>query len=112
MWRTGSGDGPPPRPASIRPEGPGLTAALVDFSTPGGWDLSIDKSWFEETVWPALVERVPQADELKLVSTWSGHYDQNRLDGQMILDRSGVPAHHQRPPTPSPSPQTSSSSSR
>lgn len=76
-----------PAGLAVRPEGPGLTAALVDFSTPGGWDLSIDKSWFEETVWPALVDRVPQADQLKLVSTWSGHYDQNRLDGQMILDR-------------------------
>lgn len=72
---------------AVRPEGPGMTAALVDFSTPGGWDLSIDKSWFETVVWPALVDRVPRADELKLVTTWSGHYDQNRLDGQMILDR-------------------------
>ena len=76
-----------PAGLAIRPEGPGLTAALVDFSTPGGWDLSIDKSWFEEVVWPALVERIPRADQLKLVSTWAGHYDQNRLDGQMILDR-------------------------
>lgn len=76
-----------PNGLAVRPEGPGLTAALVDFSTPGGWDLSIDKSWFEEVVWPALADRVPDADRLKLVSTWSGHYDQNRLDGQMILDR-------------------------
>lgn len=76
-----------PRGLAVRPEGRGLTAALVDFSTPGGWDLSIDRSWFEETVWPALVERVPRADELRLMSTWSGHYDQNRLDGNMILDR-------------------------
>lgn len=76
-----------PKGLAVRPEGPGLTAALVDFGTPGGWDLSIDKSWFEEVVWPALVDRVPRADELKLISTWSGHYDQNRLDGQMILDR-------------------------
>lgn len=76
-----------PAGLAVRPEGPGFTAALVDFSTPAGWDLSIDKSWFEEVVWPALVERIPRADELKLVSTWSGHYDQNRLDGQMILDK-------------------------
>jgi FAD-dependent oxidoreductase domain-containing protein 1 len=72
---------------AVRPEGAGLTAALVDFSTSGGWDLSIDKSWFETVVWPALVDRLPAADELRLVSTWSGHYDQNRLDGNMILDR-------------------------
>lgn len=76
-----------PAGLAVRPEGPGMTAALVDFSTPGGWDLSIDKSWFDTIVWPALVDRVPRADELRLVSTWSGHYDQNRLDGQMILDR-------------------------
>lgn len=78
-----------PRGLAVRPEGAGLTAALVDFSTPGGWDLSIDKSWFEDVVWPALVERVPTADQLRLVSSWSGHYDQNRLDGNMILDRWG-----------------------
>jgi glycine/D-amino acid oxidase-like deaminating enzyme len=76
-----------PRGLAVRPEGAGLTAALVDFSSPGGWDLSIDKSWFEDVVWPALVERVPTADQLRLQSTWSGHYDQNRLDGNMILDR-------------------------
>lgn len=76
-----------PKGLAIRPEGGGFTAALVDFSTPGGWDLSIDRSWFEDVVWPALVERIPGAEELRLISTWSGHYDQNRLDGQMILDR-------------------------
>jgi glycine/D-amino acid oxidase-like deaminating enzyme len=76
-----------PRGLAVRPEGAGLTAAMVDFSTPGGWDLGIDPSWFESVVWPALVDRVPQADQLKLSSTWSGHYDQNRLDGNMILDR-------------------------
>jgi glycine/D-amino acid oxidase-like deaminating enzyme len=76
-----------PRGLAVRPEGAGLTAALVDFSTPGSWDLSIDRTWFESVVWPALVDRVPSADELRLVSTWSGHYDQNRLDGNMILDR-------------------------
>jgi glycine/D-amino acid oxidase-like deaminating enzyme len=76
-----------PKGLAIRPEGAGLTAAIVDFSTAAGWDLSIDTSWFDTVVWPALVERVPAADRVRLVSTWSGHYDQNRLDGNMILDR-------------------------
>jgi glycine/D-amino acid oxidase-like deaminating enzyme len=76
-----------PQGLAIRPEGKGLTAALVDFSTPAGWDLSIDKTWFDEVVWPALAARIPQADQVRLISTWSGHYDINRLDGQMILDR-------------------------
>lgn len=76
-----------PNGLAIRPEGRGINAARVDFASPGGWDLTIDKSWFEEQVWPQLVARVPHADQLRLVSTWAGHYDQNRLDGQMILDR-------------------------
>jgi glycine/D-amino acid oxidase-like deaminating enzyme len=76
-----------PSGLAVRPEGAGLTAALVDFSTPGGFNLDIDQSWFEDVVWPALVERVPVTDRLRLSSTWSGLYDQNRLDGNMILDR-------------------------
>jgi FAD-dependent oxidoreductase domain-containing protein 1 len=76
-----------PAGLAVRPEGPGLTAAVVDFDAPGGFDLSIDKSHFEDVVWPALVERIPATDRLKLVSTWAGLYDQNRLDGNMILDR-------------------------
>jgi FAD-dependent oxidoreductase domain-containing protein 1 len=76
-----------PSGLAVRPEGAGLTAALVDFSTPGGFNLDIDPSWFEDVVWPALIERIPVADRLRLSSTWSGLYDQNRLDGNMILDR-------------------------
>ncbi|WP_433445467.1 NAD(P)/FAD-dependent oxidoreductase [Nonomuraea sp. CA-141351] len=76
-----------PAGLAVRPESVGLTAALVDFDAPAGFDLSIDPSYFEDVVWPALVERVPATDQLKLVSTWAGLYDQNRLDGNMILDR-------------------------
>jgi FAD-dependent oxidoreductase domain-containing protein 1 len=76
-----------PAGLAVRPEGGGLTAALVDFSTPGGFDLTIDNSYFEKVVWPSLATRIPEADELRLVSTWSGLDDQNRLDGNMILDR-------------------------
>lgn len=76
-----------PSGLAIRPEGPGLTAALVDFSAPGGFDTTVVPSYFEEVVWPALVDRIPGTDELRLSSTWAGLYDQNRLDGNMILGR-------------------------
>ena len=75
-----------PAGLAVRPEGDGINAALVDFSTPGGWDLSIDTAYFEDVVWPALYERLPVTEDLKLVTTWSGFYDQNRFDGNMILD--------------------------
>jgi FAD-dependent oxidoreductase domain-containing protein 1 len=76
-----------PAGLAVRPEGQGLTAALVDFEAPSGFNLDIDKSHFENVVWPALVDRIPATDRLKLVSTWAGLYDQNRLDGNMIIDR-------------------------
>lgn len=76
-----------PSGLAVRPEGDGLTAAVVDFSHPGGHDLTIDPTHFDVHVWPALVRRFPVLDELKLVSTWAGLYDQNRLDGNMIIDR-------------------------
>ncbi len=76
-----------PSGLAVRPEGNGLTAAVVDFSHPAGHDLTIDPTYFETDVWPPLVRRFPVLDELKLVSTWAGLYDQNRLDGNMIIDR-------------------------
>ncbi|WP_327723590.1 FAD-binding oxidoreductase [Streptomyces europaeiscabiei] len=76
-----------PSGLAVRPEGGGLTAALVDFSHPSGYDLTIDQSYFEDVVWPALAHRFPDTDRLKIVSTWAGLYDQNRLDGNVIIDR-------------------------
>jgi FAD-dependent oxidoreductase domain-containing protein 1 len=70
---------------AIRPEGAGLSVGLVDFDHPGGHDLAIDRGYFESTVWPALVGRIPALDRLRLRSTTVGLYDQNRLDGNPIV---------------------------
>jgi FAD-dependent oxidoreductase domain-containing protein 1 len=74
-----------PAGLAIRPEGPGVSAGLVDFTHPGGFDLSIDNTYFERRVWPALAHRVPAFDRAALRATTVGLYDQNRLDGNMIL---------------------------
>jgi FAD-dependent oxidoreductase domain-containing protein 1 len=70
---------------AIRPEGPGLSVGLVDFDHPGGYDLDLDRDYFEGAVWPALVERIPALDRLRLRSTTVGLYDQNRLDGNVVV---------------------------
>jgi glycine/D-amino acid oxidase-like deaminating enzyme len=49
------------------------------------WDLEYQA--FDDTVWPALAERSTAFDAIKMKSGWVGHYDMNRLDGNMILDR-------------------------
>lgn len=70
---------------AIRPQGCGISAGLVDFSHPGGFDLSLDHGYFERAVWPAVARRFPCLDQLRMRSTTAGLYDQNRLDGNMII---------------------------
>lgn len=70
---------------AVRPEGSGLAVGLVDFDRPASVDLPADHGYFDHHVWPALAHRIPGLDSLRLRRTWSGHYDQNRLDGNMII---------------------------
>jgi FAD-dependent oxidoreductase domain-containing protein 1 len=41
---------------------------------------------FEEVIWPALCERVPAFEELKVVGSWAGFYEYNTLDQVHSLD--------------------------
>lgn len=40
---------------------------------------------FEEIIWPALAERSPQFEAIKVVNQWAGHYDFNVLDHNLIV---------------------------
>ena len=40
---------------------------------------------FEERVWPAIANRIPQFDAIKLQRFWSCHYDYNLLDYNAII---------------------------
>ncbi|TCO62809.1 NAD(P)/FAD-dependent oxidoreductase [Actinocrispum wychmicini] len=70
---------------AIRPQGGGLSVGLVDFDHAGGFDLDVDHGHFDRAVWPALAHRIPALDQLRLKATTAGLYDQNRLDGNMII---------------------------
>ncbi len=49
-----------PAGLAVRPAGDGLSVGLVDFTHPGGFDDSIDSSYFDTAVWPALAHRLPR----------------------------------------------------
>jgi FAD-dependent oxidoreductase domain-containing protein 1 len=69
----------------IRPEGSGYSVGLVRSDEPRGFNLEVDPEWFQEVVWPACASRVPAFEALKLRREWAGLYDENELDGNMIL---------------------------
>lgn len=48
-------------------------------------DLTVDRSWFEDRVWPALASRVPAFDRLRLTGSWAGLYAVNEHDHNAIV---------------------------
>ncbi len=54
---------------------------------PTGVNFKADHSFFNETMWPILANRVPVFDRLKLIKGWAGLYEINRLDSNALLGR-------------------------
>ena len=48
-------------------------------------DFAMDHAIWENHVWPIIATRVPQFEAVKLVNSWTGHYDYNTLDQNAIL---------------------------
>jgi glycine/D-amino acid oxidase-like deaminating enzyme len=72
---------------AVRPECNAIQAGVVDWNSPAGAALSRlgANSHFINTVWPALAHRFPDFDRIRLISSWSGLYHTNRLDGNVII---------------------------
>ena len=63
----------------------GVSVGKVDFDHPGGEDFTIDETDYTDRVAPAMAERFAGLGKLTLRDSWTGLYDQNRFDGNMIL---------------------------
>ncbi|MEX3985119.1 NAD(P)/FAD-dependent oxidoreductase [Paraburkholderia sp. EG287A] len=48
-------------------------------------DFDVIHSEFEEVIWPALAERIPAFEAIKVVNSWAGHYDFCMLDHNAIV---------------------------
>ncbi|MFQ5995711.1 MAG: NAD(P)/FAD-dependent oxidoreductase [Acidiferrobacterales bacterium] len=77
----------------FRPEGQGYVGGRPSFEikpgflfedTNGRFEAQLG-DYFEKVVWPLLSTRVPKFEALRSVRSWSGHYAQNMMDGNMIL---------------------------
>ncbi|NXQ45687.1 FXRD1 protein, partial [Catharus fuscescens] len=48
-------------------------------------DLSVDRNYFQERVWPRLARRVPAFKSLQVRGSWAGYYDYNTFDQNAVL---------------------------
>ena len=48
-------------------------------------DFRLDDNVWEEKVWPALANRVPSFERIKIVNKWVGHYAYNTVDQNAII---------------------------
>ena len=75
----------------FRPEGNGFAGGRPSFDIEPGFVDDIYSGffayYFEDTIFPMLASLVPKFGEIRLERSWSGHYAQNTLDGNMIIGR-------------------------
>ena len=72
----------------FRPEGPNYIAGSSPHGEqpdPDTFDLEVDRSWFENIIWPAIAHRVPAFEAIRLLDAWAGHYEVNTLDHNAVI---------------------------
>lgn len=60
--------------------GPSDDDLAVDYN-----DFDLDYGIWESKIWPAVANRIPQFEAIKVINAWAGHYDYNVLDQNAIL---------------------------
>jgi glycine/D-amino acid oxidase-like deaminating enzyme len=76
-----------PNGVAVRYEGGRYLAVVAPppERDPPTTSFDIDYELFDEVIWPALAERVPAFEAIKLTNAHSCHYDFNTLDENVIL---------------------------
>ena len=72
----------------FRPEGESWIAGYSPRegeADPDTLDLEVDRSRFDDFVWPELARRVPAFESVRLLDAWAGHYEVNTLDHNAVI---------------------------
>ena len=76
----------------IRSEGTGFVCGVSPpgHLDPDSWnDMEVDHSLFEEIIWPAIANRIPAFEAVKVTNAWAGWYDYNTLDQNGVIGPHG-----------------------
>lgn len=73
----------------VRPEGVGYICGVSpppdrDYEA-NGQDFEPDYNLFDEIIWPALANRIPAFEAIKMGHAWVGHYEYNTFDQNAII---------------------------
>jgi len=76
-----------PSGVHVRTDGDAYMAGCTpDFDPAVAYDdFVMDADIFEDKVWPALANRIPAFERIKVTNRWAGHYAHNRLDQNVIV---------------------------
>ena len=72
----------------FRPEGESWIAGYSPREgedDPDTLDLEVDRSRFDDFVWPEVARRVPAFESVRLLDAWAGHYEVNTLDHNAVI---------------------------
>ena len=73
----------------FRPEGSGFISGMAPPPERDLPDLplEVDPREFENRLWPALANRVPAFDSVKVTNSWAGYYEVDTFDHNAIIGR-------------------------
>lgn len=71
----------------LRPEGSSYLCGMSPYPDPAvdADDFEPDATSFEEAIWPALAQRIPDFEALRVSRFWVGHYDYNVFDQNAFI---------------------------
>jgi sarcosine oxidase len=72
----------------FRPEGESWIAGYSPREgepDPDTLDLEVDRSLFDDFMWPEMAQLVPAFEAVRLLDAWAGHYEVNTVDHNAII---------------------------
>jgi glycine/D-amino acid oxidase-like deaminating enzyme len=71
----------------FRPEGDRFICGFAPVDDPDEPPLEVEYPAFDERIWPALAQRVPAFEAIRMAGAWAGYYEMNTFDHNAVIGR-------------------------